>query len=295
VSSPTASRQRFWIRATLVAAMLLAAIGLVAMVAAKAGGGASGPASLARTSTSRTPRSGGSLRVRVVDAEGHVVRGARVFVDTSGGAQPAQARWSPAHGVLMLPRRAHPHDLRVLARGFRVQDVAGVDGDRTIVLKRGYRLRVHVRDAPTDGLPSHVGIMLRVRPLDAPPEGDRPATGMRLDTATLIDLMDDAGRSGVRRTTRQDEFGYPLSLTQAARGILLPRAGRYHVRWGLLDLRGDTWFSVGPRCGRDIVVAEGEDPTNAHLTILAEDVQATLEGLPAKVAQAKAAQAKAGR
>jgi len=232
--------------------------------------------------TGRGGRPATALRVRVEDARGRIVRHARVFVDTAGGARPAQARWSPDDGVLMLPRRARPHDLRVLARGFRIQGARGVGADHTIRLKRGYLLRVTVRDAPTDGLPRHLRIMLRVRPILG-----RGAAPGGVDARTLIDLMDNLGGPGPKGFARGD-FGYPVSLAQAQSGILLPLAGRYHVRWGLIDLRTRTWFGLDARCGRDVTIVEGSAPAHAGLTILPEDLQATLAGLTRSEAEAGA-------
>ncbi|MDJ0522844.1 MAG: hypothetical protein QNJ90_12320 [Planctomycetota bacterium] len=263
-------RQRLLIRATLVAGMVLAGLGLVAVIQAKgAKGGAAAPA-LARQ----------SLRVKVVDRHGRVVKGAQVFVKTASGAAPAQARWSPKDGTLMLPRRAQPHDLRVLARGFRVRDVTGVGDDRTIAVERGYRLRVRVRDVPESGVPENVRVMLRIRPLDvdaADPDG--------LSAERLVDLMDNLGGAGPKNIPRGD-FGYPVSLAQARRGILLPRSGRYHVRWGLFHLRHGTWFTRGARCGRDVEIGPDADGAAVELVMTLDDLQATIDGLKRGIASA---------
>ena len=260
------SRQRLLIRATLVAGMLLAVLGLVAVIRAK---GKSTP----EADAPALSRQG--LRVKVVDRNGRVVRGAEVFVKTAAGADPAQARWSPTAGVLMLPRRERAHDLRVLARGYRIQDVAGVGDDRSIVLERGHRLRVSLLDVPTSGLPESVRIMLRVRPLDVDaqdPDG--------LSAADLVELMDNLGGAGPQDIPRGD-FGYPVSLAQARRGILLPRAGRYRVRWGLFELRHGTWFTLGERAGRDVTIgeADGGEGMELDLALTSDDLQATLDGL----------------
>ncbi len=261
------SRQRLLIRATLVAGMLLAGIGLVAVLQGKRGAAPQPPA-LART----------SLRVKVVDTQGRTVRGAEVFVKTKGGAKPAQARWSPQDGVLMLPKRERAHDLRVMARGYRLRDVAGVGSDRTITLERGHRLRVTLRDVPTSGLAKRLRIMLRVRPLAV--DADDPDG---LDAKALIDLMDNLGGAGPRGISRS--FGYPVSVAQAKRGILVPRAGRYHVCWGLFDLEARTWFSLPEGCGRDVDVRGAS--TDASLVVGVDYLQATIDGLKDGVARAK--------
>lgn len=265
-----AARQRLLVRATLVAGMLLAGLGLVAVLKAK-GSKARAPApALSRQ----------SLRVKVVDRHGRIVEDADVFVKTDAGAAPAKARWSPEHGTLMLPRHAGGHSLRVLARGYRVKDVSDVSDDRTVTLERGHRLRVSVRDVPSSGLPEQVRIMLRIRPLDVDakdPDG--------LSVERLVDLMDNLGGAGPKNIPRGD-FGYPVSLAQARRGILLPRAGRYHVRWGLFHLRKGTWFTLGGRCGRDVEVRADAKGTGAELVMTLSDLQATLDGLNVGIAAA---------
>ncbi len=262
------TRQRLLIRSTLVAGMLLAGLGLFAVIKAKSKGRGAGQApALARQ----------GLRVKVVDRSGKVVEGASAFVRTAQGATPTQARWSPKDGVLMLPRRGEAHDLRVTARGYKLQDVADVGDDRTVTLERGLRLRVRVRDVPETGLPKRVRVMLRIRPLDVD-ENDPDG----LSVATIVDLMDNLGGSGPQDLARGD-FGYPVSLAQAKRGILVPRAGRYHVRWGLIhikagsNMKGSTWFTLGDRCGRDVEV--GASGAAVELVMTLDDLQATIDGL----------------
>jgi len=256
--------------------MLLSVLGLVAILKARGKGhGSAETPALSRQ----------SLRVKVVDRSGRVVRGADVFVKTARGATPAKARWSPDDGVLMLPRRPAAHDLRVAARGYRIQDVAGVGDDRTITLERGYRLRVRLLDAPEAGLPDRVRIMLRIRPLDV---GAQDPDG--LGAAELVELMDNLGGAGPKDIPRGD-FGYPVSLAQARRGILLPRAGRYRVRWGLFHLDHETWFTLGERSGRDVPIGSEEAADDAagvsvDLALTSEALQATLDGLERGIARA---------
>ena len=260
-------RQRFWIRATLVAGMVLSAVALYAVLR-------SSPLMDAadRPALSKDTR----RHVRVLGPADQPVPGAEAFVLSNTGEAPAESSWHPEVGVLELPAPGQDFAVRLTAPGFRVQELPAVRGGQTIRMERGYVARILLRGAGEGDLPEGVRILLRLRP---------EATSRKdLDDQALVDLMDNLGGpgSGPQRIPR-GEFGYPVSLEQARAGVLLPLPGVYHVHWGLMDVGAGTWFSLQERCGRRLEIADQTEAQRFALEMTAEDIQETLAGLEAGV------------
>ncbi|MDF1699719.1 MAG: hypothetical protein P1V36_00975 [Planctomycetota bacterium] len=269
-------KRRFWIRATLVAGMLLAALGLWAVIQGSPLGRAVGP----DDANEPPPLPADTKRhVRVRDPDGQVVAGAAAFVKQDP-ANPAEVSWHPEPGVLVLPTGGVDYPVRVIAPGFRVQDIPAVRGGQTIRLRPGYVAKVPLRGVPPDGLPGHVRFLLRVVPRTIRAQGIPPQE--------IVDLMGNLGGpgSGPEHIPR-GEFGYPLSREQAEAGIVLPSPGTYHVHWGLIDVKASTWYSLGDRCGRPIEVADTDAPQSLPLGVTLEDLQETLDELARGVEAAK--------
>ena len=282
MSAPISPHQ-LRIRLGLVAGILVSFAVLVMVWQARRKDRGPSPAPLAGT-TSSEPLSGGAgpvlHRVRFVDAQGVAVPGAEVFVLSADGRPPPGMLWAPEKALLSLPASDSPRSLRVTARGFRTREVGGIVGSREIVLQRGVRVQVLLRDMPNSGLPETVRILLRIKPADADQDLERARES--------IQLMDNLGDpdSGPKDMPRRG-FGYPVSRAQARAGILLPQPGSYYVHWGLIDTRQITWFSLGDPCGRRIEVrGDGEEQT-FHLLVTLEDLQKTLDGLESGVAEVK--------
>jgi len=282
-------RRRYWIRAILVAGVVLAATGLLAVLKARPlrselDGAASGSAGSRGQGTPALSRA--ALRVRIVDARGRPVPSAAVFLLAASNDAPADASWSPDSGTLTLTvppgGAAAPRALRVTARGYRTQEIAGIVAHRTVVLERGLQMRILLRgvprdqapgkETPQDGIPDHIRILLRVRPAGADPD--------TAGASEVIGLMDNLGKPGSGpRDIPRGGFGYPVSLTQAHAGVLVPEPGIYHVHWGLIDTQADTWFSLGARCGRRIDVRDIAQVQTFAFAMTPADLRETLAGL----------------
>ncbi|MFV1958711.1 MAG: carboxypeptidase-like regulatory domain-containing protein [Planctomycetota bacterium] len=179
-----------------------------------------------------------TIHVRVVDASGRPVGQARVLVD-GAGAQGQAGTWSSERAEWTLPFDGEARAVTIQARGFRSVRVEGVRADRKIVLQPGLLVRVAVEGEPE--LPAApLGLFFQVRP--AAPEG---GTLTPAEADALLDLLDSAGTppSGLPPFPRSG-FGYLVSQSQTERGLLVPRPGRYRIRWGLLDTQRGTWYSL---------------------------------------------------
>ncbi|MDA1194060.1 MAG: hypothetical protein O2894_02650 [Planctomycetota bacterium] len=274
-ASPEVTR-RLLIRGTLVAGVLLAALGLWAAVrASPLGREAAQPALLADT----------TRYVRIRGAAGEPVPGAEAFVMQREGGPAQDIAWHPDVGVLVLPEGGGTFRVRVTAPGHKVLDFPAVNGGQSITLVPGLAARVPLRGVPSDGLPEHARFLLRVTPRGVSIPG--------LSDAEIVELMGNLGAegSGPEHVPR-GEFGYAVSRAQALAGLLLPAPGRYHVRWGLIDVRAGTWFSLGERSGREFDVRDtaagaNTEPQSFPLDVTLDDLQATLDGLAHGVEAAK--------
>jgi hypothetical protein len=257
------SPKRNWLRLALVGGVAVSVASLLAVLGVGPfGSGAAPPAPLART----------QVRVEIVDADGKPVQGAMAYVMRPPGEDAAGERWSAKEAALTLPA-GKARSLLVTARGYQMARVEGVRVSRRVVLERGLPVRVRLRNAPASLDEKSIRFLIRIRPAE-----ELLATMRGLDAATVVDLMTHAAgpRSGPRGLPR-GAFGYAVSRTQAAAGILLPAPGRYHVHWGLMNLEAGTWFSLGAACGRAVLVQTGREAY--ELDVTDGDLQQTLVGL----------------
>lgn len=262
------SRPHPAVRAVIVAVLVLALLGL-GVVLWVGPFGASEPPSLARA----------QARVRIVDEAGRPVTTATVFALGREVGAPIAERWLPDQAVLALPEGAGSPSFLVAARGYRLQRIDDVRGDRVLTLRRGLLVRLTLRNAPRELPEPHIRFLLRIRP-----DADLVRATPGLDAPGLVDLMGHiAGRHSGPRGLPRGEFGFAVSRAQGNAGVRVPLPGRYHVHWGLMDLRAGTWFSLGDRCGRMILVHEEREGAAYAMDVAEGDLQQTLEGLSTSV------------
>ncbi len=271
-------RARVW--GTLLVALGLS-IGLLLWANASRGTRAvhpaAGPVAL---SSARRP-----IVVTVVDEAGAVVPGAEAFVRSEPGAADAPGTtWSPEDGRLELPWSGAPRSVVVQAPGFRMLRADDVRGDRRLVLRPGYVVRLHVTgDADRPAPPLHV--VLQVRAAPSPPEGTdggarAPTEADRL--AAVVRLMEPVAppTEGIPPLPREG-FGMALDERRAGAGVRVPVAGRYVVRWGLLDQRRGRWYSLPDGASTEIDVADQDAPQDFDVPVTSEAIAATKKGLDA--------------
>jgi hypothetical protein len=257
------SRKRLLVRATLVAGMLLAALGLWAVVAKRCEGPpAEEPALPADT----------GRHVRVRGSDGSPAPGAAAFLMQRSSDGPQDVTWHESVGVLVLPENGKDYPVRVIAPGYRVQDLPAVRGGQIITLVPGLLAQVSLRGVPSDGLPEHVRFLLRVKPAAVDVEGLQPQE--------IVDLMDNRGGpgSGPEHIPRGD-FGYPVSREQARAGIVLPAPGSYHVHWGLIDTKARTWVRARGQEGRKLAIKDDAAAQPFFLDVTLEQLQQAIDEL----------------
>ncbi len=266
-------RKRLLVRATLVAGMVLAALGLWAIVAKRCAG------TPPETSKPALPADTGR-HVRVRGPEGNVLPGAAAFLLQRASDGPQDVTWHESVGVLVLPESGKDYPVRVIAPGYRVQDLSAIRGGQTITLVPGLLAKVSLRGVPSDGLPEHVRFLLRVKPAGVDVKGLQPQE--------IVELMDNRGGpgSGPEHIPRGD-FGYPISREQARAGIVLPAPGRYHVHWGLIDTKARTWVRAQGQEGRELTIRDDPAAQPFFLDVTLEQLQQALDELETGVSAAR--------
>lgn len=269
-------KRQLWTRATLVAAILLALIGLWAVVKASPLMRDDPPA--AEPDPAVLPKDT-KRHVRVRGTDDEIVPGTVVDV-LRDPSKPVDVSWHPDQGVLVLPEEGGEFRLRVIMPGHRLTHFQAVRGGQFIRMRPGYVVKVPLRGVPETGLPKNVRFLLRVQPEGTVIDG--------LSPQEVVDLMDNRGGpgSGPDHIPR-GQFGYPISREQAEAGVVLPAPGTYHVRWGLVDVVHKTWRGLDDSTGRTFTVEDRDDAQSAPLDVTLDKLQATLDRLAESVEDAK--------
>lgn len=191
-----------------------------------------------------TPPPEPPLEFPVYDEAGVPVRTAEVFIKRrEGDVTSISGRYDRRTATLRLAPDDRGATILVIARGYRIRRLDDVQEGTPIVLKEGLRVRLQVEgDAPPVN-PPLVGLF-RVRPTEDTAKLARLDDNARIPIE-LPDLMSvlfknrpDAAQLPV------EKFGFAVSEDDAASGIMLPVAGTYEVRWGMLDEGPRVWYTL---------------------------------------------------
>lgn len=219
-------------------------------------------------------RSGGVV-LRVVDEDGRRIPQAEVFVLARPDAPPSSAgTWSVKEASLTLPPGVRPEAVAVQARGFRSDVIENLVEDRTIVLRRGIRVRLVVAGtAVVVEDPWRIVFQVNPAPLDegalSPDQREK-----------LVDLIDTViPPSDEALMLPAGTFGFAVGASVAADGIRMPIPGRYTVRWGLLDTSIGAWFSLSKGARVCIVVADETRVQVFEIPVRSEEWARTRKGL----------------
>jgi len=213
------------------------------------------------------------IRFRVVDEAGAPIPHAEVFV-LAGEDMPegGAGRWSDEDATLTLPAVMRGSAIAVQAKGYR-SDVAGsVTTDLDFVLRTGLMIRLEVRGGIADVAGDAVLVFQVNAASDDELSDDQRAKIVRLMTTVVpppeVGMMLPAGA-----------FGFAVQAAIAKRGLLLPRAGRYVVRWGLLDPGSGLYFTLPEEVRAVIDVADDPRSQAFAIPVPADAVERTLKGL----------------
>ena len=265
-SAPSSSRRKVW---GGLAVLLVAALGLLAL-AMTSGDGAS---------SSDDPD---TIRFRVVDEQGRPISHAEVFVLASedmpaGGA----GEWSDADATLTLPIAVQGSAIAVQARGYRSDVVKSVTEDLEFVLQHGLVIRLEVQGGDAEAAGDTV-LVFQVIP---EPTGDLTADQLA-KIADLIATLEPQPDGGVM--LRGGDVGFAVQAAIAEQGLLIPLAGRYGVRWGLLDPKSKMWYSLPEDVRAVIDVADDRRTQVFAIPVSAEAIQKTRQGLSEQIRQIRA-------
>ena len=259
--APRASRRKVW---GALAALLLIALGLLA---------------LAVSSRQEKPATADAegIHFRVVDEQGRPISHAEVFV-LAGEDMPegGAGRWSDEDATLTLPAAVRGSAVAVQARGYRSDVAASVTADVEFTLRHGLLIRLEARGLDTAALGDDV-LVFQIVP---EPPGD-----LTQDQLTkIVDLMATLvppPEGGIMLPA--GDFGFAVQAAVAEKGLLLPLAGRYIVRWGLLDPASGMWFAL-PEAVRAVIDVADDPRTQLYeIPVRAEALQQTRKGLQDRV------------
>lgn len=211
---------------------------------------------------------GPQIQLHIVDETGRSVPNARVWVVQDPNLPPSQ--WNEATATLTLPQKAEGTEVFVQCRGFRSLDLKGVTESQEVVLSRGLVIRVIVGGRPVlPGLPYRLYFQVR-------PGAEAWAHLNEQEQDALVSLMDSlrAPPPDVKPSTRES-FGYEVSQDQAEGGVLIPMPGTYDLRWGLLDVERQLWYSRKDGTVTTIDVKDQQTPQLYEVPITTEEIDAT--------------------
>ena len=204
-------------------------------------------------------RASAEIRVRVVDEALTPLPQAEVFVLAGEDLPPGgSGRWSEDEATLFLPPVVRGSAVAAQAKGYRSGVAKRVVDDMDLVLRRGLLARFEVRGADAEALGDAV-LVFQVVPA---PADDRSEEEMAKIVA-LIDTVVPPPEGA--QMLPAGPFGFAVQAAVARLGLLLPMAGRYVVRWGLLDPGSGMWFALPERVRSVVNVAD--DPRGQVFTI----------------------------
>jgi hypothetical protein len=248
-------RFRTW---SLLGALLVASVGVLLLAMSSRQGGPRPP-----------------LEIRVVGEQGKPLPGAEIRLrrGPGEGVRPGET-WDPEQSLLTLPASGAPYAFAVLAPGRRLELLEGVADNRTVVLERGYVVRLRLSSA-VPPVEEPLAIVMKVTPgADLPSEAG-------LDLSDLMEVR-DAGQSDTPPLPRRG-FGFAVSRQDGAAGILLPHAGTYAVTWGLLDKKAGTWFALQEGSRTEFQVADTADVQVFEVPVDEAAVLRTRTGLEERI------------
>ena len=261
-STPDGTTRRFSRRTVwgALATLLVGALGLLALAVAS------------RDDASPAPETA-SIRFRVVDEAGAPIPHAEVFVLAGEDLPPGGAgRWSDEDATLTLPAVVRGSAVAVQAQGYRSAVAQSVTADREFVLRRGIFVRLEARGHDAEAARDAV-LVFQLNPApDQELSDDQRAKIVDLVT-TVVPVPEGAMLlpGGV--------FGFAVQASIAKQGLLLPLAGRYVVRWGLLDPGSGMWFTLPEDVRTVIDVADDERGQVFPIPVTADALQRTRKGL----------------
>lgn len=180
----------------------------------------------------------------IYDEAGVPVRHAETFIKRrEGDLTRITSRWDRNTATLRLTGEDRGATILVVARGYRIRRLVDVQKGEPIVLKIGLRVRLQVKGSAPPMNPPLVGLF-RVRPTEETAKLARLDDNARIPIE-LPDLMSVLYRN--RPDAPQlpvEKFGFAVSEDDAASGIMLPLAGTYEVRWGMLDEGPRVWYTL---------------------------------------------------
>lgn len=207
---------------------------------------------------------------------------AEVFVLASedmpaGGA----GEWSDADATLTLPIAVRGSAIAVQARGYRSDVAPSVTGDQEFALQHGLVIRLEVEGADAEAAGDAV-LVFQVIP---EPTGDLTADQLA-KIADLIAALEPPPEGGVM--LRGGDVGFAVQAAIAEKGLLIPLAGRYGVRWGLLDPKSRMWYALPEDVRAVIDVADDRRTQVFAIPVSAEAIQRTRKGLSERVREIRA-------
>ncbi len=199
-------------------------------------------AGMDRTDTTAPPQP--PMRFPVYDEAGVPIRHAEMFIKRrEGDVSAVESQWDPKSATLRLNHADRGATILVVARGYRIRRLDDAQQGAPIILKEGLRVRLQVKGSAPPVNPPLVGLF-RVRPTEATARLARLDDNARIPIE-LPDLMTVLFRN--RPDAEQlpvEKFGFAVSEDDAASGIMLPLAGTYEVRWGMLDEEKRVWYTL---------------------------------------------------
>ncbi len=223
-----------------LAALLVLALGLLAFAIAS------------RDAKPTAPPPAATIRFRVVDEAGEPIRHAEVFVLAGEDVPEGGAgRWSEEDATLTLPAVVRGSAVAVQARGYRSDVAQSVSEDRTFVLRSGIFIRLEVQGVDAEAIGDDV-LVFQVNPAATEALSDDQRVKIVNLMTAVVPPPDGA------RLLPAGDFGFAVQGTIAKQGLLLPLAGRYVVRWGLLDPPSGIWLSMPEEVRAVIEVADDD-------------------------------------
>ena len=230
------------------------------------------------------PTAAEGIRFRVVDEHGEPVHHAEVFILAGEGLPEGGAgRWTREDATLTLPAAVRGSAIAVQATGYRSDVAREVTGDMDFVLRHGFVVRLEARgsDAEATGDTEYV-LVFQVIPAAREDFTD----DQRWKVADLITTLVPAPEGTVLLPA--GEFGFAVQAAVAEHGLLMPLAGRYEVRWGLLAPDAGLWYT--PPDDVLAVIDVTDDPRTQlfPIPVAPDALQQARRGLADKVREVQA-------
>ena len=217
--------------------------------------------------------------LRLIDHDGKLVGNAEplLMVPIDRKDAPLQTRWDPRSATVELPVLPLQTKLLVAAPGYRLTRVGDLGTSRDVKLERGIPVRLKLIGGAPAMNPPLVGL-LRVRPTAATMQiKDEATQSLTLDLSSLMAVQTPSRDDAIELP--RGTYGFAVSEEDASIGIRLPEPGRYLVRWGILDERPGTWFTLPDARDVEIEVKDLVTPQTFEIRVTRDLWNRTREGL----------------